>query len=159
MARYTIKKGLDLPISGAPNKEVTEAAAPKRVALVAQDYLGIKPKMAVNVGDEVKRGQTLFIDRTNPGVQFVSPAAGKVAEVNRGAKRALISVVIELSEADKNGEDGISVDFENYKSGMSAQAYPEKRSKPFSSQACGLDYGVVRLVGWLPSMVRRRLFS
>ena len=129
MARYTIKKGLDLPISGAPNKEVTEAAAPKRVALVAQDYLGIKPKMAVNVGDEVKRGQTLFIDRTNPGVQFVSPGAGKVAEVNRGAKRALISVVIELSEADKNGEDGISVDFENYKSGMSAQAASREEVK------------------------------
>ena len=122
MARYTVKKGLDLPISGAPNKEVTELAAPARVAVVAQDYLGIKPKMAVNVGDDVKRGQPLFIDRTNPGVQFVAPGAGKVVEVNRGAKRALISVVIELSEADKADADGISVDFEHYKSGMSAKS-------------------------------------
>ena len=116
--------------------------------------------MAVNVGDEVKRGQTLFIDRTNPGVQFVSPGAGKVAEVNRGAKRALISVVIELSEADKNGEDGISVDFENYKSGMSAQAASREEVKALLCES-GLWTGlrVVRLVGWLRSMVRRRLSS
>ena len=122
MARYTVKKGLDLPISGAPNREVTELPAPARVAVVAQDYLGIKPKMAVNVGDDVKRGQPLFIDRTNPGVQFVAPGAGKVVEVNRGAKRALISVVIELSDADKSNSEGTSVDFESYKSGMNAKS-------------------------------------
>ena len=73
--------------------------------------------MAVNVGDDVKRGQPLFIDRTNPGVQFVAPGAGKVVEINRSAKRALISVVIELSEADKSNADGISADFENTRRG------------------------------------------
>ena len=120
MARYTIKRGLDLPISGAPNKEVTQAPTPSRVALIAQDYLGIKPKMSVVVGDEVKRGQCLFIDRTNPGVQFTSPAAGKVVEVNRGAKRALISVVIELSEDDRNDTGDIHTPFEHYKADTNA---------------------------------------
>ena len=59
--------------------------------------------MAVDVGDEVKRGQLLFEDRKNPGVLFTSPGAGTVTAINRGAKRALLSMVIELNDAEKSG--------------------------------------------------------
>jgi len=38
----------------------------------------------------------LFTDKQNQGVNFTSPGAGVVKEVNRGAKRVLQSVVIEL---------------------------------------------------------------
>ncbi|MGY5710512.1 Na(+)-translocating NADH-quinone reductase subunit A, partial [Vibrio cincinnatiensis] len=40
-------------------------------------------------------------DKKNPGVLFTSPVCGKVIEVNRGAKRVLQSVVIELSGNDQ----------------------------------------------------------
>lgn len=63
--------------------------------------------MTVAVGDQVKLGQALFSDKRNPSVSFTSPGAGKIVEINRGARRILQSVVIEL-----NGDDEES--FERY---------------------------------------------
>jgi Na+-transporting NADH:ubiquinone oxidoreductase subunit A len=94
--RITIKKGLDLPISGVPDQRIDPAPAVTRVALVAADYIGLKPAMAVTEGDRVKLGQTLFEDRRVPGLRFTSPGSGRVLEINRGAKRVLQSVVLEL---------------------------------------------------------------
>ncbi|GLO61664.1 Na(+)-translocating NADH-quinone reductase subunit A [Vibrio sp. MACH09] len=77
----------------------------KKVALLGEEYVGMRPTMHVRVGDEVKKGQVLFADKKNPGVIFTSPASGKVIEVNRGAKRVLQSVVIEVA-----GEEQITFD-------------------------------------------------
>ena len=92
-----IRKGLDLPISGAPAQDIDSGPAVSRVALLGDDYVGMKPKMAVEVGDSVKLGQVLFEDKKTPGVQFTSPGCGKVIAVNRGAKRKFESMVIELA--------------------------------------------------------------
>ena len=93
---FKIRKGLDLPIAGAPAQEIDTGPEVSRVALVGDDYVGMKPKMAVQVGDAVKMGQVLFEDKKTPGVQFTSPGCGKVVAVNRGAKRKFESMVIEL---------------------------------------------------------------
>ena len=93
---FRIRKGLDLPITGAPAQEIDTGPAVSQVALVGDDYVGMKPKMAVQVGDSVKLGQLLFEDKKTPGVRFTSPGCGKVVAVNRGAKRKFESMVIEL---------------------------------------------------------------
>ncbi len=93
---YIIHKGLDLPISGAPVQEVEAGPPVSRVALVGDDYVGMKPKLAVKVGDSVKQGQLLFEDKKTPGVRYTAPGCGKVVAVNRGAKRKFESIVIEL---------------------------------------------------------------
>ncbi|MDH3638839.1 MAG: Na(+)-translocating NADH-quinone reductase subunit A [Gammaproteobacteria bacterium] len=98
--RVRIKKTLDVPISGAPEQRVTAGAELQTVALVGYDYVGLKPTMAVSEGDRVKLGQNLFTDKKNPGVFFTSPGAGIVKAINRGARRALQSVVIELDGDD-----------------------------------------------------------
>jgi Na+-transporting NADH:ubiquinone oxidoreductase subunit A len=56
--------------------------------------------MAVQVGDTVKRGDLLFTDKKCEGVRYTSPAGGRVSAINRGAKRAFQSVVVEV-EGDK----------------------------------------------------------
>jgi Na+-transporting NADH:ubiquinone oxidoreductase subunit A len=94
---FKISKGLDLPISGAPSAEFDAGRAVRHVALVGDDYVGMKPKMLVREGDAVKLGQVLFEDKKTPGVQFTSPGCGRVAAVNRGAKRKFESIVIELA--------------------------------------------------------------
>lgn len=104
MGQHIFKKGLDLPITGEPQQRVDQAPAGTEVALVAADFVGMKPRMAVRVGDEVKRGQLLFEDRKAEGVRHTSPAAGRITAVNRGDYRALQSVVIELSEPEQRGE-------------------------------------------------------
>ena len=51
-----IKKGLDLPITGAPEQSIVDGKAVSTVAVVGYDYHGMKPTMAVKVGDRVKLG-------------------------------------------------------------------------------------------------------
>lgn len=94
LSTIKIKKGLDLPISGAPRLEIGAGPEVTRVALVADDYLGMKPTMEVAVGDRVRRGQLLFTDKKTEGVGYTSPAAGTVAEINRGEKRRFESLVV-----------------------------------------------------------------
>ena len=100
---HKIARGLDLPIRGTPSAELDSAPACTRVAVLADDYVGMKPRMAVQVGDTVQRGQLLFEDRKNPGVRFTAPGAGEVAAIHRGARRALRSVVIALAPNDQDG--------------------------------------------------------
>ncbi len=95
-----IKKGLDLPITGAPEQAIKDTKEVKHVAVLGDDYVGMKPTMMVEEGDQVALGQVLFTDKKTPGVQFTAPGAGKVIAINRGHKRKLLSVVIEL-DGDK----------------------------------------------------------
>lgn len=91
-----IKSGLDLPICGAPAPVIETARPLRSVALMGCDYHGMKPTMAVQVGDRVKLGQLLFSDKKNPGVLFTAPGAGRVSAIHRGEQRLLQSVVIDL---------------------------------------------------------------
>ncbi|HBO37489.1 MAG TPA: NADH:ubiquinone reductase (Na(+)-transporting) subunit A [Pasteurellaceae bacterium] len=92
----TIKKGLDLPIAGKPEQVIRDGNPVTEVALLGEEYVGIRPSMKVREGDVVKKGQVLFEDKKNPGVIFTAPAGGIVAAINRGAKRVLQSVVIRI---------------------------------------------------------------
>ena len=94
--RIQIKKGLDIPLAGEPESEFEPAREPSSVAAVATDVAGIRPRMLVQVGDSVRRGDPLFEDKRNPGVPFTAVGGGEVMEINRGAKRSLQSVVIRL---------------------------------------------------------------
>jgi Na+-transporting NADH:ubiquinone oxidoreductase subunit A len=104
MAVHQIKNGLDLPISGAPSDLLEDAVQVSRVAVVADDFAHMKPRMHVAVGDKVLRGQVLFEDRKAEGVNFTSPGEGEVVAINRGERRVLQSVVIALSPAERKGQ-------------------------------------------------------
>jgi Na+-transporting NADH:ubiquinone oxidoreductase subunit A len=108
--RITIKKGLDIPIDGAP-EQVIDAGAPVRsVAVMGTDIVGIRPSMHVREGDRVRLGQPIFTDKRNPDVHFTANGSGTVTAINRGARRALQSVVIRLE-----GDDAL--EFESFPAG------------------------------------------
>ena len=96
-----IRKGLDLPITGEPRQDVMHEKMTSSVALVASDYVGMKPTMEVNEGDRVRRGQVLFSDKKTLGVRYTAPASGKILAVNRGEKRRFQSVAIEVDGEDQ----------------------------------------------------------
>lgn len=100
-----IRRGLDLPIVGTPEQIVHPGPEIRSVALVGFDYVGMKPTMAVKEGDRVQLGQLLFTDKKTEGVRYTSPATGTVSAINRGAKRVLESVVVEVDNAAGEAEE------------------------------------------------------
>lgn len=96
MKTITIQKGLDIPVKGEPRQEIRSAQEVRRVALVGDDYIGLKPTMLVQVGDKVALGQPVFSDKKNAGVHFTAPGSGRVEAIHRGAKRKFLSLVIAL---------------------------------------------------------------
>ena len=95
-----IKRGLDLPITGAPEQRIQAGRPVRSVAVIGFDYHGMKPTMAVQVGDRVRLGQVLFSDKRTPGVVFTAPGAGTISAIHRGEQRVLQSVVIDLEGDD-----------------------------------------------------------
>ena len=118
-----IKKGLNIPINGEPTEDINVSKNCRSVAILGDDYVGMKPTMLVEEGEEVKLGQPLFEDKKNPGVIFTSPAGGKVESINRGERRALQSVVIEISKTEQ------SVEFNSYSDTEISQVSTEEIRK------------------------------
>jgi Na+-transporting NADH:ubiquinone oxidoreductase subunit A len=96
-----IRKGLDIPLGGAPQQTIFKANDCTSVALLGADVPGLKPAMAVREGERVALGDVLFTDKRNPAVPFVSPGGGIVRAVHRGEKRVLQSIVVDLDGTDQ----------------------------------------------------------
>ena len=93
--KFKVSKGLNIPISGNINPDKKNSVSVRNVALLGEDYHGLKPTMLVKEGNVVIKGQNLFEDKKNPGVKFTSPVSGKIVEINRGERRSFLSMVIE----------------------------------------------------------------
>lgn len=91
-----IKKGLNLPIAGLPEQQVSDGPVIQHVALHGEEYVGMRPSMLVKEGDQVIKGQALFEDKKNPGVLFTAPASGEIVAILRGERRVLQAVVIRV---------------------------------------------------------------
>ncbi|VAX35276.1 Na(+)-translocating NADH-quinone reductase subunit A [hydrothermal vent metagenome] len=95
MSLFQIKKGKDIKLKGAAEKKIVDISLPKQAAIQPSDFRGMKPRLAVKVDSVVKVGSTILTDKVVEGLKVVSPISGKVVAINRGAKRALLSIVIE----------------------------------------------------------------
>ncbi|MDF1587540.1 MAG: Na(+)-translocating NADH-quinone reductase subunit A [Gammaproteobacteria bacterium] len=102
---FSLKKGLDLPITGTPVQTIDDAPSVSTVAVLGNEYIDMKPTMLVEEGQRVKLGQALFSDKKFPAVLYTSPGAGTVTAIKRGAKRALQAVIIEL-----DGDEEVTFD-------------------------------------------------
>jgi len=96
----TLKKGLDLKISGKPEKIFAGDIDPAFYGVKPVDFPGLIPKICVKPGDRVSAGSSLFYNKMNTVIQFTSPVSGVVREVVRGDRRKLLEIVVE-----KKGND------------------------------------------------------
>ncbi len=135
----SLKKGLDIPIGGSPEQAIHDAAAVGSVAVLGTDYVGLRPTVRVQEGDRVALGQPLFADKSDPRIQYVSPGSGTVVAINRGARRSLQSIVIDL-EGDTELEFNVynsdqidSLDPEQVKANLLASGlWTALRTRPYS---------------------------
>jgi Na+-transporting NADH:ubiquinone oxidoreductase subunit A len=47
---FSIKKGLTLPLAGAPEQKISQANSVETVAVLGHEYVGMKPTMLVEAG-------------------------------------------------------------------------------------------------------------
>ena len=99
-----IKKGLDINLKGKASDVLLNGGKSDSYAIVPDYYNGIVPKVVAKVGEKVKAGSVLMIDKNRPEIKFVSPVSGEVTAVNRGEKRKVLSVVVK-PEAQIEYED------------------------------------------------------
>lgn len=108
MSAIKTKRGLNLPISGGVSTtEVVTGPPIKQIAVLPQEAIGIKPRLLVEVGNAVKIGTPLVLDKRSEKVQFTSPCSGEVAAIHRGARRSLLAIVIQ-PDGQATHEDGFA---------------------------------------------------
>ncbi|MDA7430811.1 Na(+)-translocating NADH-quinone reductase subunit A [Primorskyibacter aestuariivivens] len=96
MKQFSLRKGLTLPITGAARPEVENGPDLQKIGVIADDYVGLKPRVLVAEGDSVVPGTPVFAHKDSPEAVIVAPAAGRITAINRGERRRLISIEIEL---------------------------------------------------------------
>ncbi len=72
------------------------------VALLGEDYPGVRIRADVAQDDLVAQGQILFHDAGQPAIKFVSPLRGRVSALSYGPRRTLAILVI---DPDDGGPD------------------------------------------------------
>lgn len=94
--RIRIRRGLDIPITGSPEQRIEEGNRVEWVGLVVADYAPFRGQLEVAEGEMVKLGQPLLHAKAHPEIKLVSPGAGEVVSIHRGARRSLQTIVVRL---------------------------------------------------------------
>ena len=105
MADFNLKKGVDIPLLGKPDKSIKSIENQSVLKLHPVTIKGIKPKLVVKEGDQVKTGSPLFYDKVLSGVNFVSPGSGVVQSIKLGERRVLEEVCIDVSGKPEEFEE------------------------------------------------------
>ena len=101
-----LKKGLDIPISGAAARKTKKVIVPDIVAVKPTDFRGLIPRLLVREGDTVLAGSPVLSDKVSPEILFTSPVSGVVTQVVRGEKRKLLAVCIKADKEQKSEDFG-----------------------------------------------------
>ncbi len=139
-----LKKGLNIKLTGEAEQVYSTVEAATTYELKPTDFHGLTPKLTVKVGDKVKAGTVLFMDKYNENVKFCSSVSGEVTDVVRGAKRKILKVVVsadkEVSYEDLSSASAKDLSREQIIDKMCANGvWPFIRQKPYDVIANPID--------------------
>ncbi|WP_053990211.1 Na(+)-translocating NADH-quinone reductase subunit A [Mangrovimonas sp. TPBH4] len=131
-----IKKGLNINLKGEADRSTENAIISNFCTIRPEDFHGVTPKLVAKEGAKVKAGETVFYDKANELVKFVSPVSGEIVEVQRGAKRRILAIKIqadkEQSYLDSGKLDVASASAEAIKSHLMASGcWPFIKQRPY----------------------------
>lgn len=134
---FKLKKGLDLPLAGEPDFTKVSDVKPQTVAVLGRDYVGLKPRLAVEEGDVVGAGAPIMYHKDTPEVLITSPVSGRIKAINRGYRRALISVEVEVDDSAAEPVNFSKVGDDDTSDGIAAKLaasglWTSFRTRPFS---------------------------
>lgn len=94
-ANIKLKKGFDINLAGKAEKKIVSSELSDTFCIKPTDFIGMeRPKVLVNVGDTVKAGTPIMLDKKLEKVIYASPVSGEVVEIVRGEKRKLLGIKI-----------------------------------------------------------------
>ena len=131
-----IRKGLDIKLVGAAEKETVTAIPSNVYAIQLSDFHGIIPKMLKKVGDKVQAGEPVFYNKSVEAMQFVSPVSGEVIEIVRGERRRILTIKIKADSTQQyaagNSLNVDSADAESIKKYLLASGcWPFIKQRPY----------------------------
>lgn len=118
-----IKKGLDIKLVGEAEKTTENAIVSNFYYIRPEDFHSIIPKLVAKEGTRVKAGETLFYNKDNEAMKFVSPVSGEVTEVQRGPRRRIDAIKITADKEQSyldHGKFDASADAEKIKAHLLA---------------------------------------
>lgn len=132
-----IKRGVDIKLVGEAEKEFAPTVPVKTYAIKPDDFHGVRFKLSVKEGDEVKAGTPLLYNKDHDTVKFCSPVSGEVAEIVRGAKRKILEVRVladkEITYEDFGSADPASLSKEQIIEKMSLSGcWPFLKQRPYN---------------------------
>lgn len=135
-----LKKGLDLPVSGAADLAVTKRVVPDIIAIRPSDFKGLIPRLLVREGDSVLAGSPVMADKKNPDILLTSPTSGTVQEIVRGEKRKLLAVIIKCDHKqeflDFGAQNAASLSAADVKSALlKSGLWPSLIQRPYGVMA------------------------
>jgi len=89
-----LTKGHDFYLDHYIANEIAGSKDCDKITMSPLDFPYIKPKLLIKEGDEVKVGTSVFFDKLNPDIKFVSPVSGKVSDIIYGERRVVESISI-----------------------------------------------------------------
>lgn len=90
-----LRKGFDINLAGKAENKISDSLHSRTYAVKPTDFIGLqRPKALVAVGDSVKAGTPVLLDKKNVAVNYVSPVSGEIVDIKRGEKRKLLEIVI-----------------------------------------------------------------
>jgi len=101
-----IKKGLDIKLVGEAEKATENAIVSNFYSVRPEDFHSIIPKLIAKEGTHVKAGETLFYNKDNEAMKFVSPVSGEVTEVQRGPRRRIDAIKITADKTQTFADHG-----------------------------------------------------
>ncbi len=105
MVHVRVKRGLQIPISGAKATSSQEEIVPRLFSLDLRPFKGVNFRILVQEGQSLQRHEPVVEIKENPEVRFVIPVSGVVKEIRRGEKRRLLEIIFERGREGKDGHE------------------------------------------------------
>ena len=100
--KFYLKKGFNINLDGNAIEEIGSEFKSNSFAIKPTDFINItRPKLLVDVGDDVKAGTPVVYDKLSENIMYCSPVSGEVIDIIRGDKRRLEEIRILPDKTNK----------------------------------------------------------
>ena len=100
--KFNLKKGFNINLDGNAIEEIGLEFKSNSFAFKPTDFINItRPKLLVDVGDDIKAGTPVVYDKLSENIMYCSPVSGEVIDIIRGDKRRLEEIRILPDKTNK----------------------------------------------------------